>query len=106
MAEKLESYFDGGLGGLIGNGILAFLITFFTLSICYPWALCIIEKWHTRHTIIGGRRLQFDGSAIGLFGTWIKIILLSIITFGIYGFWAGLAIKKWKIKYTVFAEEE
>ena len=29
MAEKLESYFDGGLGGLIGNGILAFLITFY-----------------------------------------------------------------------------
>ncbi len=36
MAEISESYFDGGLFGLIGNVILAFLITFLTAGICYP----------------------------------------------------------------------
>ena len=102
MPEESKSYFDGGLGGLIGKSILAFLITLFTLGICYPWALCIIEKWYTHHTVINGKRLQFTGKAMELFGTWIKIILLTLITLGIYSLWAGIAIKKWKVKHTVF----
>ena len=100
-----DSYFDGGLFGLIGISILAFFLTLFTLGICYPWALCIIENWYTKHTVIEGRRLRFTGTGIGLFGTWIKIFLLSIITFGIYAFWAGIAIKKWKVKNTRFSAQ-
>ncbi len=104
MAEESKSYFDGGLGGLIGKSILAFLVTVFTLGICYPWGLCIMEKWYTNHTVINGKRLRFDGTATGLFGTWIKIILLSLITLSIYSLWAGIAIKKWKVKHTVFED--
>lgn len=98
-----KSYFDGGLLQLIGWRILGTLITIFTLGICYPWALCMVYSWKTKHTVIEGKRLQFNGSAFGLFGNWIKWLLLCIITFGIYSFWVGIALEKWKAKHTTFA---
>ena len=97
---KAESYFDGGLFQLIGWKILGFLVTLFTLGICYPWAFCMVYNWEAKHTIINGRRLYFDGKAIQLFGNWIKWLLLCIITLGIYSFWLAIALKKWKIKHT------
>ena len=61
-----KSYFDGGLLQLIGWKILGFLVTFFTLGICYPWSVCMIYGWETKHTVINGKRLGFDGKAIQL----------------------------------------
>jgi len=98
-----QSYFDGGLLSLIGWKILGFLVTIFTLGICYPWALCMVYGWRINHTVIEGRRLKFTGSAIGLFGNWIKWLLLCVITLGIYSFWLGIALEKWKVKNTTFA---
>jgi hypothetical protein len=98
-----KSYFDGGLFQLIGWRILGFLVTVFTLGICFPWALCMIIGWETKHTVIEGRRLQFKGKAISLFGHWLLWVLLTFITFGIYGLWVGIAIRKWRIKNTFFA---
>jgi uncharacterized membrane protein YjgN (DUF898 family) len=97
-----DSYFDGGLGGLIINALLAGLLTLFTLGFGFPWALCMRERWMAKHTVIEGKRLRFTGTGGGLIGTWIKIFLLTIITLGIYGLWAGLAIKKWKAEHTRF----
>ena len=102
MNINSESYFDGGLFQLIGWKILGFLITVFTLGICYPWALCIIYSWEANHTVINGKRLYFDGKAIQLFGNWIKWFLLCIITIGIYSFWLNISVKKWKTKHTFF----
>ena len=104
MANMGNSYFDGGLLQLIGWKILGGLITMFTLGICYPWALCMIYDWETKHTVIDGRRLAFDGKAVQLFGNWIKWCLLTIITLGIYSFWLGIALEKWKVKHTYFAD--
>lgn len=104
MANMGNSYFDGGLLQLIGWKILGGLITMFTLGICYPWALCMIYDWQTKHTVIDGRRLAFDGKAVQLFGNWIKWCLLTIITLGIYSFWLGIALEKWKVKHTYFAD--
>ena len=101
---KNESYFDGGLLQLIGWKILGALVTTLTLGICYPWAVCMVYNWETKHTVIEGRRLKFTGTAIGLFGNWIKWLLLTIITFGIYGFWVNIKVKKWITKHTVFAD--
>lgn len=98
-----QSHFDGGLLGLIGYRILGFLITVFTLGICFPWAITMVISWETRHTTIDGRRLRFDGTASQLFGQWIKWLLLSIITLGIYGFWVEISMKKWITKHTHFA---
>ena len=100
-----DSHFDGGLMGLIGVNLAAISLTFITLGICYPWAICIYKRWICKHTVIEGHRLRFTGSGMGLFGTWIKIFLLSIITAGIYSLWAGIAIKKWEIKNTRFKND-
>jgi uncharacterized membrane protein YjgN (DUF898 family) len=98
-----KSYFDGGLLQLIGWKILGSLITFLTLGICYPWAICMIYQWEARHTVINGHRLKFTGTAMQLFGNWIKWLLLTLITFGIYGFWVNIKLIQWKTKHTVFA---
>ena len=98
-----ESYFDGGLLQLIGWKLLGGLITLITLGICYPWAVCMIYRWETKHTVVDGKRLVFDGTAWQLFGSWIKWFLLTIITLGIYGFWIGIKTKKWITKHTHFA---
>lgn len=97
-----NSYFDGGLLQLIGYRILGFLVTFLTLGICAPWAICLVYNWETKHTVINGQRLYFNGTAIGLFGNWIKWLLLTIVTLGIYSFWLSIALKKWKTKHTHF----
>lgn len=97
-----NSYFDGGLLQLIGWKLLGTLITALTLGICFPWALCMIYDWETKHTVIEGKRLKFDGTAMGLFGHWIKWFLLTFITFGIYGFWVQIKIKQWITKHTYF----
>lgn len=99
-----KSYFDGGLLSLWGHELLAGLITFLTLGICYPWAKCILIGWKVRHTVINGHRLRFTGSAVGLFGQWIKWWLLSIITLGIYGLWLPIKMQKWQTAHTEFAD--
>ena len=99
-----KSYFDGGLLQLIGWKLLGGLITMCTLGICYPWALCMVYGWETKHTVIEGKRLKFNGKAMQLFGNWIKWLFLTIITFGIYSFWLRIAIIKWKTKHTHFKD--
>lgn len=97
-----ESYFDGGLASYLFHWLLAIAITIFTFGICYPWAVVLMMKWETQHTVINGRRLGFDGTAMQLFGNWIKWWLLTIITLGIYGFWVGIKVRQWKTKHTYF----
>lgn len=97
-----SSFFDGGLLALIGWHILGFVVTIFTVGICYPWAVCMIYGWQINHTVIEGRRMKFIGSAWGLFGNWIKWLFLSIITLGIYSFWVRIKLLDWKAKNTEF----
>lgn len=104
MARKSGRFrFDGGAATYFGTGLLAFLVTVFTLGICYPFALVLRERWRAKHTYVDGYQLVFTGSAIGLFGLWIKWFLLLIVTLGIYGFWIGPRIYQWKIEHTDFA---
>ncbi len=100
----MESYFDGGLLQKTCWRILGILITICTLGICFPWAICMIIDWETKHTVIEGRRLCFDGSAIQLFGNWIKWLILMTITLGIYGLWVSIKMKQWITKHTHFQE--
>lgn len=97
-----ESYFDGSLIQLIGYQILGFLVTVITFGIATPWAVVILERWRSEHTVIDGQRLYFVGSAVSLFGQWIKWLLLTIITFGIYGFWVQIKMQQWVVKNTHF----
>ena len=102
MAVERESYFDGGLLQLIGWSLLGALLSLITLLIGVPWAVCMIERWKAKHTVIEGRRLAFDGKGAQLFGNYIKWLLLTIITIGIYALWLGIKMKKWVIKHTYF----
>lgn len=104
VVKEEKSKFDGHWFQLFGWSILCTLITVCTLFICYPWAVCLKEKWYSKHTIVDGKRLCFDGHAVQLFGNWIKWILLSLITIGIYWVVCGkIAVKKWVVKHTHFA---
>ncbi len=99
-----KSYFDGGLLQLVGWRILGFLLTVCTLGICYPFALCMMYGWETKHTVVNGHRLVFDGNGLQLWGKWIIWLLLSVITLGIYSFWVGISMRKWKVSHTHFAD--
>ena len=98
-----ESKFTGSLLGLIGINLLQALIIGLTFGIAAPWAICMKERWITRHTIIDGRQLVFDGTGGQLFGNYIKWFLLTLITLGIYGFWLDIKMKQWIVKHTHFA---
>ncbi|BBP09150.1 DUF898 family protein [Streptococcus mitis] len=95
-----ESYFDGGLLSYIGYSILSFIIIVLTLGIATPWAVCLMQNWKIKHTVIDGRRLYFDGTGAQLFGNWIKWFLLCIITLGIYSFWLNIKMEQWITKHT------
>ena len=100
----MRSKFTGGLLGLIGVNILSWLITFCTLGLATPWAMCIKYKWEVKNTVIEGRRLKFVGTGSSLFLHYIKWWILTIITFGIYGFWLYIKLLQWKTENTVFED--
>lgn len=96
MAQNSKRFmFDGGAATFVGTAILGGLITVCTLSICYPFAVVLMQRWKAKHSYIDGQRLVFTGSAVGLFGHWIKWWLLCVITLGIYGFWVIPRLMKW-----------
>ena len=94
-----ESYFDGGVLDYIGYFILVAIIFGHTLGIATPWAVCMMQNWETKHTVVDGQHLYFDGTGAQLFGYWIKWFLLIIITFGIYGFWLKIKMEQWNVKH-------
>jgi len=102
---KPASFFDGNAFQLIGYRILSFLISALTLGIAYPWMLCMVQRWETKHTVIHGRRLKFTGQGHQLIGKYLLWLLLTIITLGIYSIWFGLGMKRWVVKHTVYADE-
>jgi uncharacterized membrane protein YjgN (DUF898 family) len=104
MTKSKNFTFDGGAATYLGVGILAFLITFCTFGLFYPYALVLMQRWKARHTYINGVKLEFNGTAVGLFGNWIKWFLLCIITFGIYGFWVYPRMQKWIVEHTDFVK--
>lgn len=103
MSGSSNFKFVGGAGNYIGTILLGALITVFTLGICYPFALVLVERWKAKHASIDGRLLVFTGTGWGLFGLWIKWFLLCIITLGIYSLWVGPQLQKWKWENLQFA---
>ena len=101
-----NSFFDGNTFQRIGWRILTYLLTVITLGIAYPWAMCMMERWEIKHTVINGRRLKFTGHGGQLFGKYILWAFLCVITLGIYSIWFGLGMKKWVVSHTVYADDK
>jgi hypothetical protein len=91
--------FDGGAATFVGTALLAFFITILTLGICYPFAVVLMERWRSKHTILQGRRLRFTGSATGLFFRWLWWFFLTIVTIGIYSFWVVPRMTQWRVEH-------
>lgn len=105
MAKSTSFKFDGGAADWLGTAIAAALITFFTLGIGYPFAICVIQSWKTKHTLIDGRRLSFSGTGFSLIGVWIKWWFFLVITLGIYSFWIVPNLQRWITENTHFEDE-
>lgn len=97
-----ESYFDGGLLGMIGVSLVVAFVSFITLGFAWPAMWCYRLRWVYRHTVIGGRRLKFTGKGIQLFGKYLLWVFLSVITFTIYSWWIPIKYKKWEIGHVEF----
>ena len=96
------SFFDGNSFEYFGYGLLSGLLISVTCSIATPWAVCMIQKWMTKHEVINGHRLAFDGSGMGFLGEYLIILLLSVITCGIYSPWGVVRMNKYVIRHTYF----
>lgn len=94
-----NSYFDGGLMGLIGINLVVALFSLITLGLAWPMLCCFRLKWVYRHTVIGGYRLKFNGSGLQLFGKFILWVFLTIVTATIYVWWLPIKYKKWEISH-------
>ncbi|WP_253904239.1 DUF898 family protein [Arthrobacter sp. Br18] len=95
--------FRGGAATWFGTQLLGVLVTVFTLGICAPFAVVLVQRWHAKHTTLMGRPLKFVGSARGIFGRWLVWLLLSILTLGIYTFWVYPRMTQWIVENTVLA---
>ena len=104
MSKSKSFVFDGGAATYFGTGVLAFIITLFTLGLGYPWALCLFQSWKAKHTYVNGKRLTFTGGGFSLIGLWIKWMILLIITLGIYSFWLIPSLQSWIVEHTDFED--
>ncbi|MBR2704579.1 MAG: DUF898 family protein [Clostridia bacterium] len=106
IKEGASSFFDGGLFGYIGWGILAGLLIVLTLGLGTTWAICMMYRYQFRHTAYNGHRLKFKGSGLGLLGNIIKWTFFTVITLGIYGLFVPVKKAKWIISNLYYEDEE
>lgn len=97
---KGDSYFDGGLLGLIGVNLLTNFLILISFGLLYPFVICYKLKWFAKHTIINRKRIVFRGTALSLIGNYLLWWFLTIITFGIFALWLQIKIWKWQTKHT------
>ena len=63
VQNNSSSYFYDGVFQLFGWKLLGAIITFFTLGICYPWAIKLIYSWEQRHKVYCKRRCSLTARA-------------------------------------------
>ena len=69
--QDIDEFFQSSLGTAMNNLLqteLSVLICGLTLGIATPWAVCTMQNWKTKHTVVDGQRLYFDGTGAQLFG--------------------------------------
>ncbi len=97
---KGDSYFDGGVLGIIGVNLFSNILTFISFGLLFPFVICYKQRWFTKHTIINRKKIVFTGKSLSLIGNYLLWWFLCIITFGIFGLWLPIKIENWKAKNT------
>ena len=90
-----NSYFDGGILGLLGTNILSLLVLIIPF-VGPAWSRIIKLRWETRHTVIDSRRHIFQGAVGGLFVKKLLWGLLTVVTFGIFGLFKPVKALRWE----------
>ncbi len=98
--EDNNSYFDGGILGLIGTNILSTLVLFVPV-VGAAWSQIIRLRWYTKHTVVDSRRLNFEGTVGNLFVKHLIWGLLTVITFGIFAFFLPVKTTRWETEHTI-----
>ncbi len=96
---KDDSFFDGNTLQLIGINILSFIISFCSLGLLYPFAVCLKLNWINKHSVINRKKLVFDGNSLQLWGKYLLWCFLTIITLGIFSLWIPILMLKWQSKH-------
>ncbi|NCA92154.1 hypothetical protein EOM82_02745 [bacterium] len=100
--RSLRSEFSGTAGRYFFLRLGLALLSIIPI-IGLPNAICILERYHCKHTQIVGIPLEFTGKAGNLLGQMIKWFFFTIITIGIYGaFLLPIRYKQWITSHTVF----
>ena len=99
-----ESFYDGKMIQRIGIYLLGLLLFAITATLAFPWIVCMIMRWDTKHIVIQGHRLKFTGKGIQLLGRFLLWLLLIILTVGIIILWIQIFLKRWKVKHIEFAD--
>jgi uncharacterized membrane protein YjgN (DUF898 family) len=106
---KMESYYwshvtvedgrtcsyDGTAGGLFGTALTALFLTVFTCGFGSPWAICLVNKYHREHTLIGGECLSFSGGGAELLVMALIGQILIVVTLGIFSPFHVVNLQKW-----------
>lgn len=98
--EDNNSYFDGGVGGLIGYTILSALVSFVPF-VGLAWGSIITLQWELKHTVVDSRRLVFKGTIGSLFVKYLLWGFLTAITFGIFGWFVPVKYIRWETENTI-----
>jgi hypothetical protein len=95
-----NSYFDGGVLGLLGTNILCCLVAFVPF-VGFAWSSIIKTKWLKSHTVCDSRRLVFIGGIGSLFVKYLLWGFLTAITFGIYAWFVPVKELRWETENTI-----
>ena len=98
--EDNNSYFDGGVLGLLGTNLLAGLVSFVPF-VGVAWGDVIKLRWEKGHTVTDSRRLIFAGSVGSLFLKYLVWGILTIITLGIFAIFMPVKLLRWQAEHTI-----
>jgi len=98
--EDNNSYFDGGVLGLLGTNLLAGLVSFVPF-VGIAWGDIIKLRWEKGHTVTDSRRLIFAGSVGSLFLKYLVWGILTVITLGIFAIFMPVKLLRWQAENTI-----
>jgi len=98
--EDNNSYFDGGILGLIGTNFLAGIVLVVPV-VGFAWSTIIKLRWERSHTVIDSRRLVFTGTIGQFFLKYLLWGILTGITLGIYGLFVPVKALRLETENTI-----